>query len=111
MALRMVRGPRREPAKPTAQKSRAEYLVACLREEANDPKFSDWERDFIVSLARQVGQGRKLSEKQEEIIERLWDKRPGDVRRGARGLETRGAHGGDDRRRCQEARRGARGGR
>jgi hypothetical protein len=74
MALRMVRGPRREPEKPTAQKSRAEYLVACLREEANDPKFSDWERDFILSLARQVGQGRRLSEKQEEILERLWDK-------------------------------------
>lgn len=74
MALRMVRGPRREPDKPAAQKSRAEYLVACLREEANDPKFSDWERDFIASLARQVGQGRKLSEKQTEILERLWDK-------------------------------------
>jgi hypothetical protein len=74
MALRMVKGPRREAEKPNAQKSRAEYLVACLREEANDPKFSDWERDFIVSLARQVGLGGKLSEKQKEILERLWDK-------------------------------------
>ncbi len=74
MALRIVRGSRREPEKPQAHKSRAEYLVACLREEANDPKFTDWERDFIVSLARQVGLGRSLSEKQKEILERLWDK-------------------------------------
>lgn len=74
MALRLVRGAQREPEKLKGQKSRAEYLVACLREEANDPKFSDWERDFIVSLARQVGMGRKLSDKQKEILERLWDK-------------------------------------
>jgi hypothetical protein len=74
MALRLVRGVRREPEKPKEQKSRGEYLVACLTEEANDPKFSDWERDFIMSLARQVGQGRKLSDKQKEILERLWDK-------------------------------------
>jgi hypothetical protein len=74
MALRLVRGAHREPEKLNGQKSRAEYLVACLREEANDPKFSEWERDFIVSLARQVGLGRKLSDKQKEILERLWDK-------------------------------------
>src|SRR5437762_3910535 len=73
MALRLVRGVRRGPEKKQS-KSRAEYLVACLRDEANDPKFSDWEREFIVSLARQVGLGRQLSDKQKEILERLWDK-------------------------------------
>jgi hypothetical protein len=73
MALRMVRGIRSAP-EPTKEKSREEYLVACLGEEANDAKFSDWERDFIMSLVRQVGQGRKLSEKQKQILERLWDK-------------------------------------
>ena len=73
MVLRLVRGVRREPEKK-GPKSRAEYLVACLRDEANDPKFSDWEREFIVSLARQVGLGRQLSDKQKEILERLWDK-------------------------------------
>jgi len=74
MALRLVRAVRREVERPIEQKSRAEYLVACLREEANDSKFSDWERDFIVSVARQVAAGRKLSDKQKEILERLWDK-------------------------------------
>jgi hypothetical protein len=38
MALRMVRGIRRVPEK-SQQKSREEYLVACLREEATDAKW------------------------------------------------------------------------
>ena len=74
MALRLVRGVHREPEKPRQKKSRAEYLAACLGEEANDLKFSDWERGFIVSVARQVAQGRKPSDKQTEILERLWEK-------------------------------------
>jgi hypothetical protein len=49
-------------------------LVACLRDEVNDAKFSEWERGFITSVARQVAQGRKLSEKQKQILERIWDK-------------------------------------
>jgi hypothetical protein len=67
----MVRGIQREPE---PQKSREEYQVGCLREEADDPKFTAWERDFIASLVRQVGQKRKLTEKQKEILERLWEK-------------------------------------
>jgi hypothetical protein len=74
MAIRMVRGIRGEPEKPEQHKSREEYLVACLGEEANDSKFTDWERSFITSLVRQVGQGRKLTDKQKEILERLWEK-------------------------------------
>jgi len=41
MAIRMVRGIRGEPEKPKQHKSREEYLVACLGEEANDSKFTD----------------------------------------------------------------------
>ncbi|HEY3302507.1 MAG TPA: hypothetical protein VGL70_03105 [Candidatus Binatia bacterium] len=74
MALRMVRGILREPERPQQNKSREEYLVACLGEEASDAKFTDWERGFIMSLVKQVGQGRKLSDKQKEILERLWEK-------------------------------------
>ena len=73
MALKLVKISK-EPERGKRQKSREEYLVACLSEESNDPKFTDWERQFISSLARQVAQGRKLSEKQKEVIERLWDK-------------------------------------
>jgi hypothetical protein len=74
MALRMVRGIRNEPEKSQQHKTREEYLVACLGDEANDSKFTDWERGFIMSLVKQVGQGRKLSDKQKEILERLWEK-------------------------------------
>lgn len=74
MALRLVRGISKEAEKPKPGKSREEYLVACLSEEAKDLKFSDWERNFILSLARQVAQGRKVTPKQNEILERLWNK-------------------------------------
>jgi hypothetical protein len=73
MALRLVRGIATETEKPK-QKSREEYLLACLREEVSDPKFTEWEQDFIVSLARQVQQGKKLSVKQKGILERIWKK-------------------------------------
>lgn len=74
MALKLVKSTNKKPQEVSQEKSRDEYLVACLKDELNDPKFSDWERDFITSLARQVGQGRKLSEKQKQILERIWDK-------------------------------------
>jgi len=74
MALKLVKSVNQKPAQVSKEKSRDEYLVACLRDEVNDPKFSEWERGFITSLARQVSQGRKLSEKQKQILERIWDK-------------------------------------
>ena len=73
MALKLVRIPK-EPNPSKEQKSREEYLVACLSEETSDPKFTDWEKNFIMSLTRQVGRGRKLSPKQKEILQRLWKK-------------------------------------
>jgi hypothetical protein len=74
MALKLVKSSNKRPEPVSKEKSRDEYLIACLREEVNDPKFSEWERGFITSLARQVSQGRKLSEKQKQILERIWDK-------------------------------------
>jgi len=74
MALKLVKGVNKKPGQTNSKKSRDEYLVACLRDELNDPKFTEWERGFIASLARQVGQGRKLSDKQKQILERIWDK-------------------------------------
>jgi predicted ATP-binding protein involved in virulence len=73
VALKLVRTPK-EPKPSNRQKSREEYLVACLSEEANDPKFTDWEKNFILSLTRQVGRGRKPSSMQKEILQRLWKK-------------------------------------
>lgn len=74
MALKLVKVNSKPDNEPKQQKSREEYLIACLREERDEPKFSDWEKQFIDSLARQVDQGRKLTIKQKEILERIWKK-------------------------------------
>jgi hypothetical protein len=74
MALKLVRTISKSADQPKQQKSREEYLIACLRDEREDPKFSDWEKQFIGSLAKQVDQGRKLSARQKEILERIWKK-------------------------------------
>ncbi len=73
MALKLVRTPKDSiPEKQT--KTREEYYIACLREEANDSKFTDWERSFIISLARQMASKKQCSPKQKEILLRLWKK-------------------------------------
>jgi hypothetical protein len=74
MALKLVKNLTKVGAEAKQQKSREEYLLACLREEKGDPRFSVWEKQFISSLSRQVDQGRKLTEKQKAILERIWDK-------------------------------------
>ncbi len=74
MALKLVKGISKGGDQATRQKSREAYLIACLREERNDPKFSDWEKQFIGSLAKQLDQGRRLTDRQKEILERIWKK-------------------------------------
>ena len=74
MALKLVRRISEVHQETKQQKSREEYLIACLREEGNDPKFSDWEKQFIGSLAKQMDQGRKPTDRQKEILERIWKK-------------------------------------
>ncbi len=74
MALKLIKAVSQGPDQRKQQKSREEYLIACLREERQDPKFSDWEKQFIGGLARQMDQGRKLTIRQKEILERIWKK-------------------------------------
>jgi hypothetical protein len=74
LPLKLVKNINTQPEQANQEKSRDEYLVACLRDEVHDPKYSDWERSFIASVARQLGQGCKLSDKQKTILERIWDK-------------------------------------
>ena len=54
--------------------TREEYLIKCLLEEINDEKSSGWERAFIESVAEQVEQGKKLTEKQRGKLEQIWRK-------------------------------------
>lgn len=74
MALKLVKVISKVPEQAKQQKSREDYLIACLREERDDPKFSDWEKQFIASVAKQLDQGRKLTDRQKEILERIWKK-------------------------------------
>lgn len=45
--------------------------VDAIMEEASD-KLSSWEIDFVESIDRQLRGGRVLSQKQEEILERIY---------------------------------------
>ncbi|HWP56260.1 MAG TPA: hypothetical protein VNL14_00065 [Candidatus Acidoferrales bacterium] len=74
MALRLVRGIARETPEKPSRKSREEYMIACLSDEVADEKFTDWERGFVASVARQLARGGKLSDRQRQILERLWEK-------------------------------------
>ena len=74
MVLKLIRRISEVPQAIKPQRSREEYLIACLREEQQDPKFSDWEKRFIGSVARQMDQGRKLTDKQKEVLEKIWKK-------------------------------------
>lgn len=40
--------------------------------EARESRLSDWERSFIDSIGQQLHQGRTLSVKQAETLERIW---------------------------------------
>lgn len=42
--------------------------------EKRSEKLSNWECEFIDSISDQLGRGRGLSEKQEQILERIWEK-------------------------------------
>jgi hypothetical protein len=74
MALKLVKRTLNVAEESERGKSREEYLLACLREEQRDARFSDWERQFISSLSRQLAQGRKLTQKQKETLEKIWAK-------------------------------------
>ena len=43
--------------------------------ESDGVNLSPWEEDFIASIREQVGRGRELSEKQIEIVERIYTER------------------------------------
>ena len=42
--------------------------------ENRESKLTDWERSFIDSISRQLGDGRRLSEKQAERLALIWER-------------------------------------
>lgn len=48
-----------------------ELVADCINRQS---KMTDWEVNFIASLDEQLDQGKSLSERQTEILERIWEK-------------------------------------
>ena len=42
--------------------------------EARESRLTEWEASFIDSLSKQLDRGRSLTEKQDETLNRIWDK-------------------------------------
>jgi len=53
-----------------------DYIVEALCDEAakDRPKLSKWETDFLISIEEQWRNRRSLSDKQKEVLGRIWDK-------------------------------------
>jgi hypothetical protein len=53
-----------------------DYMLPDLSVEAgkSSSKLSDWEKAFITSIVGQWAKHRRLSEKQKEILGKIWDK-------------------------------------
>lgn len=50
----------------------AELMVSDC--ENRDRRLTEWEREFLTSLRQRLANGREPSEKQDEILNRIWDK-------------------------------------
>jgi len=42
--------------------------------EARESRLSDWERSFVDSIGEQIAQGRSLTPRQAETLDRIWEK-------------------------------------
>lgn len=49
----------------------AQLIADC---EARESRLSDWEREFIDSLQRQLADGRSLTNRQAETLDTIWER-------------------------------------
>lgn len=55
--------------------SRQEELEQMIEDcEARQEKMTEWEQNFIDSVSHQIGHGKSLSGRQEQTLERIWNK-------------------------------------
>jgi hypothetical protein len=52
----------------------SEYLTLIDDCEKRDTRLTDWEKQFIDSLGRQLASGRRPTPKQIETLENVWEK-------------------------------------
>ena len=55
----------------TTQAEALQMIADC---EARKSRLSEWEAGFIDSLSKQIERGRSLTEKQDETLNKIWDK-------------------------------------
>ena len=55
----------------TTQAEALQMIADC---EARESRLSEWEAGFIDSLSKQIERGRSLTEKQDETLNKIWDK-------------------------------------
>lgn len=51
-----------------------DHVQMVLDCENRESKLTDFERSFIDSIGRQLAQGRALTEKQVEVLDRAWER-------------------------------------
>jgi hypothetical protein len=49
-----------------------DHIIAGM----NTDRLSEWEKQFFESVSEQWEQHRKLSDKQKEVLGRIWDRQP-----------------------------------
>ena len=49
-----------------------DYIISLM----NTDCLTDWEKSFFESVSEQWERHRKLSQKQKEVLGRIWDKQP-----------------------------------
>lgn len=55
----------------TTRAEQAQLVEDCVTRES---RLSDWERNFVDDIARQLADGRDLSKKQSERLDECWEK-------------------------------------
>ena len=48
-----------------------DYILDAL---ADEKRLSEWEKNFVESVSDQWTRARRLSDKQKEVLGRVWDK-------------------------------------
>lgn len=52
----------------------SEYMTMIEDCENRSDRLTDWEADFVDSIKNQLIEGRSLSSKQTEVLDRIWER-------------------------------------
>ena len=58
----------------TSQPQETEYMQMAEDCMSREHKMTEWEQGFISSIYDRLGTGKSLTDKQSEILDRIWEK-------------------------------------